>query len=63
MRATYVAGVLIAAAMLLGGGFLALAGMGFVGESGGTSRSWTMIGSVLAGFGVALLITLFPRRR
>lgn len=57
-----VAGGLIAVALLLGGGFLALAGMGYIGESAGTSRSWSTIGSLLAGLGVALAITIFPRR-
>lgn len=63
MIAKRVVGGLIAVAMLLGGGFLALAGMGYIGESGGTSRSWSMIGSLLAGLGVALMITIFQRRQ
>ena len=63
MSAKHLVGGLIAVAMVLGGGFLALAGMGYIGESAGTSRSWSMIGSLLAGLGVALLITILPRRR
>lgn len=63
VSAPRVVGGLIALAMLLGGGFLALAGMGYIGESGGTSRSWSMIGSLLAGLGVALVITIFSRHR
>ena len=62
MSAKRVVGGLIAVAMLVVGGFLALAGMGYVGESDGTSRSWSAIGSLLAGLGVALVITIFPRR-
>lgn len=57
-----IVGVLIAVAMLLGGGFLALAGMGYIGESAGTSRSWSILGSLLAGLGVALMITILQRR-
>ena len=63
VSAKRVVGGLIAVAMLLGGGFLALAGMGYIVESGGTSRSWSIIGSLLAGLGVALAITIFTRRR
>lgn len=63
VSAKRVVGGLIAVAMLLGGGFLAFAGMGYIVESGGTSRSWSIIGSLLAGLGVALAITIFPRRR
>ena len=62
MSARRVVGGLIAVAMLVVGGFLALAGMGYVGESGGTSRSWSVIGGLLAGLGVALVISIFPRR-
>jgi hypothetical protein len=62
MSGKRVLGGLIAVAMVLGGGFLALAGMGYIGESGGTSRSWSMIGSLFAGLGVALVITLVQRR-
>lgn len=54
--------VVLALALLVGGGFLALAGMGYLGESGGTSRSWSTIGSLFAGLGVALLITIFTPR-
>ena len=56
------AAVVLAMALLLGGGFLALAGMGYLGESGGTSRSWSTIGSLLAGLGVALLISILTPR-
>lgn len=55
-------GGLVGVAMLLGGGFLALAGMGYIGEAAGTSGSWSVIGSLLAGLGVALLIAIFQRR-
>ena len=63
VSAKQVVGGLVAVAMFLGGGFLALAGMGYIGDSAGTSRSWSMIGSLLAGLGVALVITLFHRSR
>jgi hypothetical protein len=57
-----VVAVVLALALLVGGGFLALAGMGYLGKSGGTSRSWSTIGSLLAGLGVAVLITTFTPR-
>ena len=63
MSAKHVVGGLVAVAMVLGGGFLALAGMGYIGESAGTSRSWSVTGSLCAGLGVALVITIFQRRR
>ena len=62
MKGKYVVGGLIAVAMVLGGGFLALAGVGYVGQSADTSASWSLIGSLLAGLGVALVITLVQRR-
>ena len=55
-------GLLLGLVMLVAGGFVASAGMGYVGESGDTSTGWTVAGSVLAGFGVALVISLFQRR-
>lgn len=62
MRVKRAFGGLLALAMLLGGGSLALAGMGYVGQSSGTSTSWSVIGGLLAGLGVALVITIFQRR-
>lgn len=57
-----VVGILLAVVMVLGGGFVALAGMGYVGASGDTSRSWATIGSLIAGLGVALaIVTVRPR--
>lgn len=56
-------GLLVALVMLVVGGFLALGGMGHLGESGDTSRGWTFVGSLLAGLGVALGITVAQRRR
>jgi hypothetical protein len=59
-----VLGLAVAVVMLVAGGFLALAGMGYVGESSDSSTSWTVIGSLLAGLGVALAITVLqPRQR
>lgn len=63
MSGSRVVGGLIALAMILGGGFLAFAGMGYVGESGATSTSWSVIGSLVAGLGVALVLATWPRRR
>ena len=63
MSAKLVAGGLVAVVMLVGGGFLALAGMGYVGASARTSSSWVVIGALLAGFGVALVVVLVQRRR
>lgn len=62
MSAKVLVGGLIGLAMVLGGAFLALAGMGYVGESVATSRPWAFVGSLLAGFGVALMITVVQRR-
>lgn len=55
-------GLVVAVLMVVAGGFLALAGMGHLGESGDTSRGWTFAGSLLAGLGVALGITAVQRR-
>ena len=63
MSVKHVLGGIIAVVMLLGGGFLALAGMGYIGESGGTSTAWSVIGSLFAGLGMALIITMVQRRR
>lgn len=57
-----IVGVLVALTMVLSGGFLALAGLGYIGESASTSGTWSVLGSLVAGFGIALLITLFQRR-
>ena len=62
MGVKHLLGGLIAVAMMVGGGFLALAGLGYVGESGDTSRSWAVIGSLFAGLGVALVISMMQRR-
>ena len=55
-------GGLLSLAMLVGGGFLALAGLGYVGSSGDTSSAWALGGAVVAGLGIALLISLVQRR-
>ena len=57
-----VLGYVAAVVMTLVGGYLALAGMGHLGESGDTSRGWSFVGSLLAGLGVALGITVASRR-
>lgn len=51
-------GLVLAAVLLVAGGALALTGMGYLG-GGGTSTAWSVIGAGLAGFGVALVISLF----
>ena len=58
-----VVGILVAVALVLGGGFIAIAGMGYVGKSGDTSQSWSTIGSVIAGLGVALAIVIAKPHR
>lgn len=58
-----VVGSLLAVTMVLGGGFLALAGMGYIGESADTSAAWAMAGSLMTGLGLALMYTLLRRRR
>jgi hypothetical protein len=63
MSGKQVLGGLIALAMVVAGGFVALAGMGYVGDSGSSSRGWSVAGSILAGLGVALGITVFQPRR
>lgn len=59
MSGKWVLGGLIALAMMVGGGYLAFAGMGYLGGATGTSREWAFVGSLLAGLGVALAITVF----
>ena len=63
MSGRQVVGALVAVAMVLGGGFLALAGLGYIGPSADTSGPWAVLGSVLAGLGVALAISLLQRGR
>lgn len=62
MSIAKIVGLLLALLMLVGGGLLALAGMGYVGDSGETSQSWSILGSLIAGLGVALVITVLQRR-
>lgn len=62
MSAKFVFGSLVAVAMVVVGGFLALSGMGYIGESDATSGSLSVTGSLLAGLGVALAITILQRR-
>ncbi|EGD43913.1 hypothetical protein NBCG_01781 [Nocardioidaceae bacterium Broad-1] len=50
--------LVVAAVLLVAGGALALTGMGYLG-GGGTSTAWSVIGAALAGFGVALVISIF----
>lgn len=55
-------GLALAAAMVVAGVFLAAAGMGYLGATADTSSTWTVGGSLLAGLGVALAITVAQRR-
>lgn len=56
-----IVGFVVAAVMVAGGGFLAFAGMGYIGSSGDTSRTWATLGSLIAAFGVALAISIGRR--
>lgn len=57
-----IAGLLVALLMLAGGGWLAAAGMGYIGSSGATSRGWAEGGAIIAGLGVALGYVVLTRR-
>lgn len=50
-------GIVLAVVMVVAGGFLALAGLGYIGAGSATSSSWAILGSLLASFGIALAIT------
>lgn len=63
MAGKLVVGALVAVVMVLGGGFLALAGLGYLGTSADTSTPWAVLGSVIAGLGVALAISVLQRGR
>lgn len=52
----------VACAMIGAGALLALSGMGYIGESSAQSGTWSILGSLLAGLGVALAITALQRR-
>ena len=54
--------LIVSVAMIAFGSLLALAGMGYLGESSSQSTSWSIVGSLLAGLGVALAITGLQRR-
>lgn len=51
-------GIVLAVVMVAVGGFLAFAGLGYIGASSGTSASWAILGPLLASFGIALAITV-----
>ncbi|WP_028660866.1 hypothetical protein [Nocardioides insulae] len=63
MRARHVLGLVVAVLMLLFGGWLALTGMGYLGDSSATSGSWSFLGSLIAGLGVALGFTVVQSAR
>jgi type VI protein secretion system component VasK len=54
-------GFLLAGLMVGGGGFLFAAGNGWVGDS--QSTVWAVVGGVLAGLGVALVISIVQTAR
>jgi hypothetical protein len=55
--------IVIGAIMVIFGGLWALQGLGYIGGSFMSgSESWTLIGSVVAGLGVALVIVGFQRK-
>jgi len=54
-------GFVIAAAMLAGGLAMAAAGIGWLG--GGRSETWSIVGALLAGFGIALGISIVQQAR
>jgi type VI protein secretion system component VasK len=56
-----VLGLVVAAVMVVAGVALAAAGMGWTGD--GESTSWAVVGALLAGFGVALPISIVQRAR
>lgn len=59
-----VVGLVAAVLMVLVGGLWTLQGLGYVGGSSMTgSRTWAVIGPLVAGLGVALAITVLGRRR
>lgn len=55
------AAFVVAVLLLLGGVLLGGAGMGWFGE--GTSTTWSVVGAVMAGFGVALVISIVQTAR
>jgi predicted RND superfamily exporter protein len=56
-----VLGCVVALLLVVVGVAIAAAGMGWTGD--GSSTSWSVIGAVLAGFGVALPISIVQRAR
>ena len=63
MRLGVVLGLLAAIVMIAVGGLWALQGMGYLGGSfTADNDTWTYIGAILAGFGVALIIVLVQNR-
>jgi hypothetical protein len=55
-------GFLLAGLMVGGGGFLFAAGNGWVGGESG-STVWAVVGGILAGLGVALVISIVQNAR
>jgi F0F1-type ATP synthase assembly protein I len=56
-----VAGVVLALLMLGTGGLVAGAGVGWFSDS--TSTTWAVVGAVMAGLGVALVISIVQHAR
>lgn len=62
MSAGRLAGLVVAAVMVLGGGYLALTGLGYLGDEADPSGPASIGGSLVAGLGIALAITVLQRR-
>lgn len=58
-----IAGLVLALLMVAGGVWLAIAGMGYIGDSGDTSQGWAEGGAIIAGLGVALGFVVLSNRR
>ena len=58
-----VLGLVVAVVMVLVGGLWTVQGLGYVGGSSMTgSSTWAIIGPLVAGLGVALVLTLLSRK-
>ena len=64
MTSARVLGLLAALTMVLAGALFTAQGLGYVGGSSmSNDRTWSLIGPVIAGLGVALAIVILQRRR
>ena len=64
MSSARVLGLVAALTMVLAGALFTAQGLGYVGGSSmSNDRTWSLIGPVIAGLGVALAIVILQRRR